>query len=451
MESKRLVTVGIFVLGGLVLFMVGLFLIGDRRMLFTESFEVWAEFHRISGLQSGARVRVAGMAAGEVLEIRVPGGPRDRFRVRMRIRSDLHPVVRTDSVASIQTDGLVGAKVVQVEAGSEEAPVAPEGSTIRSQEPFDLADLMEQMQDTVHVVHETMVELRGDLGEAVFALTDMARNANEVVGEAGEDIRAITTAGRRVTDDAVAIMDDIRAGRGTIGSLVYDDRLYRQAIGITEEAKLTMENVRRAAEEARAAVEGFRTDESPAHGITADLRLTLQHARESMANLAENTEALKRNWLFRGFFRERGFFDLDRIPADEYLEGALETRDRRVLRIWLGADVLFAPGAEGVEELTAGGRARLDSAMAEFLRYPRQSPLVVEGYAEAATRDRRYLLARHRADLVRRYLMARFQIDASHVGTMPLPDRLPEASPAGDRWSGVGLALFVERAAVAGR
>jgi phospholipid/cholesterol/gamma-HCH transport system substrate-binding protein len=451
MESTRLVSVGVFVIGGLLLFMVGLFLIGDRRMLFDDSFEVWAEFQRIAGLQSGARVRVAGMGAGEVLEIRVPTGPRQPFRVRMRIRSDLHPVVRTDSVASIQTEGVVGSKVLQVEAGSEEAPMAPEGSTILSHEPFDVADLMEQMRETVQIVNGTIVDLRGDVEEAIGTLSQTARNANEMVTEAREDIRAITRTGRRIVDDANAVVEDVRAGRGTIGRLATDDELYRQATQIVEEARLTVENVRRAAEEARAAVEDFRTDESPAHGLAAELRQTLHYARESMANLAQNTEALKRNWLFRGFFTRRGFFDLDQIPAEQYLEGALETRERRVLRIWLDAGVLFEAAADGVEELTEGGRRRLDSAMSEFLRYPQPSPLVIEGYAEAATRDQRYLLAKHRAEVVRRYLVPRFQLDPTYVGSIPLPDRLPEPSPAGDRWTGVGLALYVNRAAADGR
>lgn len=72
MARNRFVAVGAFVVVGLLLFALGLFFIGSRRMLFNDSFDAYAEFSNISGLQNGAIVRVAGMDAGEVKEIRVP-------------------------------------------------------------------------------------------------------------------------------------------------------------------------------------------------------------------------------------------------------------------------------------------------------------------------------------------------------------------------------------------
>src|SRR5260370_620285 len=110
MNRSRAVAVGAFVIAGVLLFGVGLFLIGDRRLLFSDTFEVYAEFANIAGLQNGAKVRVAGLDAGEVDTIHVPANPSARFRVKLRIREDVHPLIRVDSVASIQTDGLVGNK-----------------------------------------------------------------------------------------------------------------------------------------------------------------------------------------------------------------------------------------------------------------------------------------------------------------------------------------------------
>src|SRR5918994_6367008 len=97
MTRTRVAAVGAFVLGGILLFAVGLFLIGDRRMLFEDNFDVYAEFSQIAGLQKGATVRVAGMDAGEVETIHIPAGPAQPFRVKLRIRNDLRPLIRTDS------------------------------------------------------------------------------------------------------------------------------------------------------------------------------------------------------------------------------------------------------------------------------------------------------------------------------------------------------------------
>jgi phospholipid/cholesterol/gamma-HCH transport system substrate-binding protein len=174
MPKNRLPIVGAFVIGGLLLFAFGLFRIGDRRLLFTESFRVHAEFGDIAALASGAKVRVAGMDAGEVEEIRVPAGPADRFRVRMRVRKDLHPLVRTDSVASIQSDGIVGNKFVQIQTGSDIAPQVEEHGTIASREPFEFPELMQMMSDTIESVNTMLVEVKGNVDEALVAITATA-------------------------------------------------------------------------------------------------------------------------------------------------------------------------------------------------------------------------------------------------------------------------------------
>src|SRR4029434_4859916 len=124
---------GAFVVGGLLLFGFGLFLIGDRRMLFSTSAEYYTEFAQINALESGAKVRVGGMDAGEVVEVRVPPGPGAKFQLRFRIVEKLFPVVRTDSVASIQTDGLLGSKYLLIDTGTTD--MAPAGYTLRSREP----------------------------------------------------------------------------------------------------------------------------------------------------------------------------------------------------------------------------------------------------------------------------------------------------------------------------
>jgi phospholipid/cholesterol/gamma-HCH transport system substrate-binding protein len=166
-----------------------------------------------------------------------------------------------------------------------------------------------------------------------------------------------------------------------------------------------------------------------------------------MSDLAENTEALKRNFFFRGFFNRRGYFDLDEISVQQYRQGALETGDRRVLRMWVSSAVLFEQGADGEERLSTQGEARLDSAMSAYVKYPRNSPFVVEGYAPGGTADRRFLLSRVRAKLVRDYIVAKFGLDPNYVATMAMGEEA-EGSPAGNRWDGVALALFVSTSAM---
>jgi phospholipid/cholesterol/gamma-HCH transport system substrate-binding protein len=439
--------VGAFVLGGLLLFAVGLFLIGDRRMMFAETFEVYAEFAEVAALDNGAKVRVAGMDAGEVENIRVPAGPGGRFRVRMRVREDLHPLIRLDSVASIQNDGLVGNKFVQVESGSEQAAQVPDKGTIQSREPFDIADLMQKMSDTIDTVNTMLVDVKTELDGALSAVSDVAGDAQDLMNDLGKDVRVILASTRKVTGDLTVIVDGVRQGRGSIGKLVNDDALYTSIKGMVADVEKAVANVREASEEAKGAIADFRGEGGPAKGLTGGLQQTLASARDAMSDLAENTEALKRNFFFRGFFNQRGYFDLDDVSPAEYRQGALQTRDRRLLKIWLNADVLFEMDANGSEQLTDGGKARLASAMSQYVRYPRTSPLVVEGYAREGTGDERYLISRRRAQLVRDHLVSTFALDPNYVATMPLGAEAKD-SPVGSTWNGTALALFVSATAL---
>src|SRR5262245_18744641 len=105
MRNKNL-NVGLLVIGGLLLFGLGMFLIGDRRQAFGQHVEYYSEFLNLAGLSNGAKVRVGGMDGGEVIGIAVPESPPSRFRIRWRINARLRGLVRTDSVATIATEGV---------------------------------------------------------------------------------------------------------------------------------------------------------------------------------------------------------------------------------------------------------------------------------------------------------------------------------------------------------
>src|SRR4029453_11534384 len=103
-------------------FPIGLFMIGERRMLFKDRFPVYTEFSKLGQLEVGATVRVSGLDAGEVTDIRVPASPSGKFRVKMEVRDDLRQLIRTDSVATTLTEGLVGSVYVNIATGTDQAP-----------------------------------------------------------------------------------------------------------------------------------------------------------------------------------------------------------------------------------------------------------------------------------------------------------------------------------------
>jgi phospholipid/cholesterol/gamma-HCH transport system substrate-binding protein len=440
-SEARLVGIGVFVLAGLALFTLGLFMIGDRQMAFARKFIVYTEFKKITGLAPGSIVRVSGAKAGAIKSILTPNTPSGRFRVEIEITEELHPLVRTNSLATIETEGLVGGSYLGVGTGSDTAAEAPPKSTIPSKEPFEVADLMQQMGDTIKNVNNTIDQMNYDVQRAVVSIADTAEDANGLIKEISGDVKKMAVSGARISDDARQIADGVRAGKGTIGKLVNDDELYTRMAAIARQADEIATNTKQVIEQARNTLEGLQSKDGPVQGVTADLKQTMVEARNAMAGFAENMEAMKHNFLLRGFFNDRGFFNLSDISPDAYRRGALTRRgDRRAVRVWLGAPVLFEADSERPdrERLSEGGKARLDSSVATFIDSLPGDALIVEGYARQGTKDEQYLHSRIRASLVRDYLINKFELDPQLTAVMPL---------GADGDDGVALAVFREKGA----
>jgi len=442
----RIAGVGAFVATGLILFAVALFMIGDRQMAFARKYVVYTEFVKVTGLQPGAIVRVSGAKAGSVRDITPPPDPSRKFRVQLEITSDLRQLVRTDSIATIETEGLVGGSFLSVSTGSASAPEAPPESTIPSREPFMVSDIVQEMRDTLTLVNATITALSVQLEEVMGSVQTTVKGANTLIADVGTDVKAMASAGARISADAARISQRIRDGEGTIGKLVADDELYQRVTTIARNAEAISVETREAVQQAKKAIDGLRSNDTNVAALTASLRETVEQARAAMAGLAENMDALKRNFLVRGFFNRRGYFELDDISPEEYRRDTLTPDSRRnVARIWLGAPVLFQRDPKtGDETLTPDGRARLNSAMTPYLSSLADGVLMIEGYAVEGSRAEQYIGSRKRAAIVRDYLISTFALDPGRVGLMPLGAEA-QGSPDGQTWEGTALAFFTEK------
>ncbi len=131
-------------------------------------------------------------------------------------------------------------------------------------------------------------------------------------------------------------------------------------------------------------------------------------------------EAMKRNFLLRGFFNRRGYFDLDSISPPSIATGVLENGKRKAMRIWLSNAVLFEAGPDGTESAHRGrpGADRLRHG--HLPRYLPANPLVVEGYATARQRRRPVPHRPHAGGIVREYVMDRYELMPQHTGFIAL-------------------------------
>ena len=437
MKKEQYIGLGAFIVGGLLLFTVGIFLIGDRRMLFQRSFEISTEFSTITGLQDGATVRVSGKDAGEVLDIEVPPDPSKKFRVKMRVTEEMHPLVRTDSVASIQTDGLVGNKFLSISSGTKEHPEAKLGSTIPSEEPFEFTDLMQEASDTMRTVNETIEGLQDDLEKTLQVTTETIVEAKSVIKDAGGDIKEITSSSNKIAKDLNEMIADVKQGKGTIGKLVTDDSLYKSTEVIAKNAEVTSRNIREAAEKANQTIADFR--EKTQKGLGDQASGTLRNLNEVLSDMAENTEALKRNWFFRGFYKKRGYYDIDSLTIGDYL---IMKKDRQEKRLWVSAQELFEKSGDK-EVLTEKGKDLIRADVKELFQYIENNPIyLIEGYDSKGSAGDQYLVSRSRALAVRTFVEAEFPVPPESLGILPIGLKVNQETS--EAWDGIAMVVLYE-------
>jgi len=452
-----------FVVGGSILFASGLLFIGNRQSLFSRNVEFYSEFDRLNGLQKGAKVRVSGMDAGEGLKAQVPDQPRGRFRLRLRIRRDFHPLVREDSIATIRTTGLGGSSFVDIQKGTPDCPELSSGSTIPSTEPFDVGDLILQGSGLLRATQTSVTALHDSAQRVLESIELAARHSDRTILAAGADLQKVLSSVQQTSNELNEVVAQVAHGQGTVGKLLRDPALadlvdqtvknaHRSSINLDEAStrmnlvitdferrdlfrrtEAVLENSRKLTETLNQAV--AKLNNGPLGNGTAitDVRDIIDNARISMINLAENTEALKHNFFFRRFFKKRGYFNLDRMTPAQYRKVLVE---RSCERVWLTKDELFSVASDGREQLTKDGEKRIDGAMGVLIPYLPNNPIVVEGYSTQGSPSERFRRAKQRASVVQTYIRQRFGLPSNAVGTIPM-------SAAGKSgWNGVSLVLI---------
>jgi phospholipid/cholesterol/gamma-HCH transport system substrate-binding protein len=337
---SRAARLGAFIIVTLAILAAGVFLIGSKQYLFTPTYRLKAQFATVVGLDSGAEVRIGGVHTGTVREIDLPSKPTDKITVLMDLQQSTHGIVKQDSVASIETEGLLGNEYVAITFGSAQALRVKDNDTIGSEPPLVIADLM--------------------------------KKANGILDTSQKALTNVTV----VAANLSSISAKINQGQGTIGSLVNDKRVYTQL------------------------------DET-----TAGLRDTVNHAQAGVTAFQENMEALKQNFLVRGYYKKRGYensADLEKNEIPQLPDSAplkSFTFDSKQL-----FDKMDTAKPKNQKSLRAAGQFLADT---EF-----GVAVVVVETSMTGDAQKDLVLTQARAMVVRDYLVSNFSFDDAQLKTL---------------------------------
>src|ERR1700749_2514730 len=113
--SGQKIKIGVFVLAGLAALIFAIFLIGNKKGLFSTTFDVYGLFKNVNGLQVGNNARFAGINVGVVDDIQIMTD--SSVKVTLTLNDDVKKFIKKDAKLSIGSDGLMGDKLVVIAPG----------------------------------------------------------------------------------------------------------------------------------------------------------------------------------------------------------------------------------------------------------------------------------------------------------------------------------------------
>ena len=359
---SRTARLGAFILLSLAILAVGIFIIGGKKYLFSPTYQLKTYFANVAGLSGGADVMVGGLHSGTVRSINLPSKPGEQMTVVMEMDESTRKIIRQDSVASIQTEGLLGNQYVAVSFGSPDKPEVKNGDTLASIPPLEMAALLDK--------------------------------ANGLLGQGQAAMANIT----QVAEHLKSVSAKIDNGNGTVGALVNDKALY--------------ENLDQTASGARTAVAS---------------------AGVGIKDFQDNMEALKHNFLLKGYFKNRGYEDSADLGKDE---------------------VVSAPQASTIKDFTYQSKDLFDkqdsaklrgqkalNAAGRFLAGNDFGVAVIEVSAgKIGSSESDLTLAQARAMVVRDYIVQHFGFDDTKLKTLSLGKQTGETSKAD--WGEIKILIY---------
>jgi phospholipid/cholesterol/gamma-HCH transport system substrate-binding protein len=186
--QKFKIRLGLFVAGGLTLFVLAIFLIGKQKNLFDPVFKLSTTFYNISGLQIGNNVRFSGINVGTVDNIIIIND--STVRVDMLIRKEIKKFIKSDCIVGVGSEGLIGDRMLIISQGGTDSPLVKEGEELTSIEPVETDAIMLSISITAgyaEVISKQLAEImfninsgQGTLGRLIQDTT-VAENFNQTI------------------------------------------------------------------------------------------------------------------------------------------------------------------------------------------------------------------------------------------------------------------------------
>lgn len=313
-SNSQKIKVGIFVVIGTVLLIAALYFIGSRQQMFSKNIQLYGIFENANGLQLGNNVRYSGVNVGTVSMIEMV--EEGKIIVEMSVEEKTAFFIKKDAVASISSDGLVGSMVVNILPGKDEkAKQVVSGDTI----PIYSKVSTDEMLSTLNKTNENAALLSADLlkitnqivtGKGTLgALVSDSLMAKDI-RKSAEELRKMTSGATEAIAQINKIISKINYDESAAALLLSDTVSKNQIQKVFGNLEKSSEHINEVTKDLDDYIKKIKSAKGTLNYVTQDEVLvknidsTMINIKEASEKLNENMEALKHNFLFRGYFRK---------------------------------------------------------------------------------------------------------------------------------------------------
>lgn len=310
------IKLGLFVLTGIFLLTFSLYILGKNRKLFGASFELKAHFEDVNGLVPGNNVRYSGIDVGSVSDVVIIND--SVVEVTMSIDRNMKKIMRSNAIASLGTDGLIGNRLVNISPASGPAPFVNGGELLPSKEEINT----QAMLQTLHRTNENVAVITEELRATIHRINTSAQLAELLEDRSiSANLKASLSHLHETAEKASALMSSASEtlalaseGEGTLATLLTDTTLaeeFRQAV---QKIKTVEASAERLVTDLNQVVESVDKDFNRGQGtvnalmkdslMAERLRQTIDNAEKGTAAFNENMIAMRHNFLFKRYFKK---------------------------------------------------------------------------------------------------------------------------------------------------
>ena len=312
-ETRNTLKLGVFVIAGFALLIVAVYLIGENQNMFKKTFSISANFNNVSGLMQGNNVRYSGINIGNVKNITMVND--STIQVDMNIEEKMVKHIKKNAIATIGTDGLVGNMIVNIIPGGGNEPIVISGDVIQSYTKIGTADMLNTLSSTnenaalltakLLKVADAMSDDKGTLGMLIndtIVASDLKQTFKQLKNTSIEASKAMKELNNIISsldiENSVVgtlLNDSIQAQK--VKSIITNlDESSAEIKGVLTNLNETLTNVK----EGDGAINYLSNNPD----FVKNLEETIKNINEGTDKFNQNMEALKHNFLTRGYFRK---------------------------------------------------------------------------------------------------------------------------------------------------